>query len=136
VYWVDPSHEELPYTLRVDGKELVVMSYTLEVSDFSTTGDSARTFRQVVDTWKDAFDWLYEEGAAHPARLALVVHPYVTGRPYRMQGLREFIRYVKGFPGVWWCRLGDVADWWLSNYRESHVEEWPNYRTVPSGFLR
>lgn len=130
-YWVDPSHEELPYTLRVDGKELVVMTYTLDVGDYSTVGDQARTFRQVVEMWKDSFDWLYSEGARSPTRMAIVLHPYIAGRPYRMKGIEEFIQYVKRFQGVWFCRLIDVANWWSENYRDTHVEEWPNYSSLP-----
>lgn len=126
-YWVDPDHEELPYTLKVNGKDLVVMYYTLNVGDYSTFSTSDMTFREAMGMCKDAFDYLYEEGERYPSRLAITFHPYLIGRPYRMKVLEEFLHYVKGYPGVWFSRCIDVANWWLENYKDSHVEKWPNY---------
>lgn len=126
-YWVDPCNEELPYTLSVNGKELVVIYYTLNVGDMSTQGQGDRTFRQIYEMWKDAFDWLYSEGATRPALFAVAVHPWLIGRPYRMKVLEEFFHYVKGFPDVWICRAIDVVNWWQEHYRDTWVEEWPNY---------
>ncbi len=66
-------------------------------------------------------------GRTPPSRLPIVLHPWVARRAYRMKGIEDFIKYVKGFPNVWSCRLVDVVDWWRKEYRDAHVEEWPNY---------
>lgn len=128
VYWVDPCHEELPYTLKVNGKELVALSYnSLNIDDMSTRDQSSRTFQQISEMWIAAFKWLYEEGERSPTRMSVVVHPWLMGRPYRMKLLEEFIHYVKGFPDVWFSRCIDVVNWWREHYRDTWVEEWPNY---------
>ena len=128
-YWMDPQHEELPYTLKVGGKELTVLSYWLPLNDYTTYKNEERTPRDLLSIWKDTFDVLYTEGARHPNFMAWGMHPFLTGRPYRIIVLREFLRYAKGHPQVWFPRCIDVARWWEKNYRDHSVETWPNYGT-------
>lgn len=128
-YWMDPQHEELPYTLRVGKGELTVLSYWLALNDYTTYRGEERTPRELLTIWKDAFDVLYAEGAHHPNFLAWGMHPFLTGRPYRIVALREFLRYAKGHPHVWFPRCIDVARWWRKSYRDHSVETWPNYGT-------
>ena len=126
-YWMDPQHEETPYTLKVKGKELTVLSYFQDLNDYSSYQRAARTPREILQMWKDCFDCLYEEGATDPKFMMWGNHPFVGGRPFRAIMLREFIRYAKGHAKVWFARAGDIAKWYRENYRNSQVEEWPNF---------
>ncbi|OGQ80011.1 MAG: hypothetical protein A3F90_05805 [Deltaproteobacteria bacterium RIFCSPLOWO2_12_FULL_60_19] len=126
-YWMDPQHEETPYTLKVGKKELTVLSYFQDLNDYSSYQRSGRTPRELLEMWKDTFDCLYEEGATDPKFMIWGNHPFVGGRPFRAGLLREFIRYAKGHSKVWFARAGDIAKWHHENYRDSQVEEWPNF---------
>jgi len=126
-YWMDPQHEETPYTLKIKGAELTVLSYFQDLNDYSTFQRAGRTPRELLQQWKDCFDCLYEEGAKDPKFLIWGNHPFIGGRPYRAPMLREFIRYAKGHSKVWFARSGDIAKWYRENYRNAHVEEWPNF---------
>lgn len=126
VYWADLQHEDLPYTLRVGNRDLVVIDYLFALNDYNTNAESGRTPRELLQIWKDTFDVFYAEGATSPKMMAWGLHPFLTGRPYRAAILQEFIRYAKGHPGVWFPRCIDVARWWLEKYRDHHVETWPN----------
>ncbi|MBI2351189.1 MAG: polysaccharide deacetylase family protein [Deltaproteobacteria bacterium] len=126
-YWMDPQHEETPYTLKIKGTELTVLSYFQDLNDYSTFQRAGRTPRELLQQWKDCFDCLYEEGAKDPKFLIWGNHPFIGGRPYRAPMLREFIRYAKGHSKVWFARSGDIAKWYRENYRNAHVEEWPNF---------
>lgn len=130
-YWVDLAHDELPYTLRLpSGKELVVMAHAgLLNSDYFQYGMQSRSHRDVGDIWKDWFDLMYEEGEHFPSLFGFVLHPYLVGRPHMAKVLKEFLRYVKGHPGVWFTTHSEIVKWWLKNYKDSHVELWPNYGT-------
>jgi len=63
---------------------------------------------------------LYKEGATTGRIMNVGLHPHVSGRAYRIRALREFIRYAKSLPGVWWTTREEVASWYLKNH-ESHI---------------
>lgn len=54
------------------------------------------TNSQVLELWCGAFDGL----AAVDAYCMMTCHPEITGRPYRMAALEEWINHVKGRPGA------------------------------------
>jgi len=129
-YWMCFLHEDLPYVLKVDGGELVLASYGIWTTDHRTgQADAGRTPRELLQIWKDNFDWIYEEGQNYPGFMSLGLHPFLIGRPFRTVILKEFLRYAKGHPGVWFCRGIDMAEYWLENCRSNLIERWPNYGT-------
>ena len=54
------------------------------------------------DDFKDTFDYLYRHEA--PSLINLTVHTHFGGRPLMSAMLHELLRYMKGFPGVWFAR--------------------------------
>lgn len=126
-YWMDPQHQETPYTLKVGKKELTVLSYFQDLNDYSSYQRAGRTPRDMLQMWIDTFDCLYEEGGADPKFMMWGNHPFVGGRPFRALLLREFIRYAKKHKKVWFATAGEVAQWYRENYHDAQVEEWPNF---------
>ncbi|MGH7848404.1 MAG: polysaccharide deacetylase family protein [Candidatus Binatia bacterium] len=129
-YWMSFLHEDLPYVLTVGRGEIVVASYGLAMTDYNGGHPEASANPlELYQLWKDNFDCLYEEGATYPGFMSLGVHPFLTGRPFRATVFREFLRYVKSHPGVWFARGIDLANYWLENCRDHLIEKWPNYGT-------
>ncbi len=129
-YWMCFLHEDLPYVLKVGRGELVIASYGVWMTDHRTgRADAGRTPRELLQIWKDHFDWIYEEGGDYPGFMSLGLHPFLIGRPFRSIILREFYRYAKGHAGVWFPRGIDLANYWLENCHDNLVEKWPNYGT-------
>ncbi len=129
-YWMCFLHEDLPYVLKVGRGELVLTSYGVWMTDHRTgRADAGRTPRELLQIWKDHFDWIYEEGGDYPGFMSLGLHPFLIGRPFRAIILREFYRYAKGHAGVWFPRGIDLANYWLENCHDNLVEKWPNYGT-------
>ncbi len=129
-YWNSFLHEDLPYVLKTDGGELVVTTFGVWMTDHRTgKPDAGRTPRELLQYWKDHFDWIYEEGEKYPGFMNLGLHPFLIGRPHRIPILREFLRYAKSHKGVWFPRGIDLADYWLENCHDNLVETWPNYGT-------
>jgi peptidoglycan/xylan/chitin deacetylase (PgdA/CDA1 family) len=127
LYWMDPQHEELPYTLKVGDRRLVAMSYHLMINDYSTYGVAERTPRQLGEIYHDTVAYLHRESETYPNILAWGMHPFLSGRPSRAPILEEFLTWAKGLPGVWFARGRDIAEWWVSEYPDHLVEEWPNF---------
>jgi hypothetical protein len=68
----------------------------------------------------DELDVLYAEGATTGRMMNVGLHPHVSGRAYRLRGIREFLEHAKSLPGVWFARREEIADWYLANH-ESHI---------------
>jgi peptidoglycan/xylan/chitin deacetylase (PgdA/CDA1 family) len=49
--------------------------------------------------------------------MSIGLHPRISGRPSRARQIERFIRYAKGFPGVWIARRDEIARWWLEQDR-------------------
>jgi hypothetical protein len=60
---------------------------------------------------KSAFDALYERGAERAVMMPLVVHDFITGRPFRSKVLDEFLTYAKQFDGVVFTGHDELAHW-------------------------
>jgi peptidoglycan/xylan/chitin deacetylase (PgdA/CDA1 family) len=70
------------------------------------TGLSAPS--KVEEIWREDFEGAYEEGA--DIYFMLIMHPFVMGRLHRMRMLERFIVYMLEHDGVWFARMGEVAD--------------------------
>ena len=62
---------------------------------------------------RDAFDVLYAEGGK---MMSCGLHMRLIGHPARIKGLRQFMDYVQGHPGVWLCKRSDVAKHWMEHF--------------------
>ncbi len=115
VYDSDFLNEDLPYVLKVGGKELVEIPYTFTTDDAPLYSPIEYPFgvpRNVFGIWQDEFDVLYKESEKSPKMLIICMHPYLTGRPSRSKALDDFLNYIKDFDGLWYARGIDVANWW------------------------
>ena len=61
--------------------------------------------QHVFDIWSAEFRAIHRSGGL----FNLVMHPQFTGRPSRLDLLRDFITFVQGFSGVWFCRGAEAA---------------------------
>ncbi|TAM58057.1 polysaccharide deacetylase [bacterium] len=59
----------------------------------------------VFRIWSGEFEGYYEEGGCY----VLTLHPFVSGRPFMMATVERLIRFIQGFPGVWWTTMDEVT---------------------------
>ena len=45
--------------------------------------------------------------------MSVGLHCRIVGRPGRMHGLDEFVRYAQQQPGTWFAKRSEIARWWL-----------------------
>jgi len=57
--------------------------------------------------YKDTFDFLYRNERI--GVINLTVHAHFGGRPMMSAMLAEILRYMKGFPEVWFARHDEIA---------------------------
>ncbi|MEC3860939.1 allantoinase PuuE [Mesobacterium sp. TK19101] len=117
-YISDTYDDDLPYWLRVDDRDQLIIPYTLEANDMRfATAPGYIEGEQFFTYLKDAFDMLYAEGqAGKPAMMSIGLHCRLIGRPGKAAGLKRFIDYIQGFDGVWCPRRIDIADHWAATH--------------------
>ena len=66
--------------------------------------------RQAIDK---VFDLLHEESARHGARImAISLHPWAIGQPYRIGALESALAHMMRQPGVWPATGAEILDAW------------------------
>lgn len=67
----------------------------------------------------DQFTALYEAGADTGQVMAIALHPFLTGVPFRLKYLERALAVIAGHEHVWLTTSDEIASW----YFEHHYEE-------------
>jgi putative urate catabolism protein len=114
VYDSDSYADDLPYWVRVQDVEHLVVPYTLDTNDMRFS--SAAGFSNGDEFFahlRDAFDVLYAEGRdGSPKMLSVGLHCRLAGRPARTKALERFLDYVQSHDLVWLARRIEIAEHW------------------------
>jgi peptidoglycan/xylan/chitin deacetylase (PgdA/CDA1 family) len=105
----DYNDTDLPYAFETGKGKLVAIAHS-DFTDNRTLRSSPRDFYNV---YKDTFDYLYKHEAQ--SLINLTVHCHFGGRPLMSAMLHELLRYMKGFPDVWFARHDEIARWTLDH---------------------
>ena len=97
-----PGLIELPVHWSLDDAPFVLFSVARPRTIVSN--------EQILEVWKDEFREIYRWGGLFD----LTMHPQLIGRPSRIAMLREFIAWMRTFPGVWFATAGEIADAWAA----------------------
>ncbi|MFD4197872.1 polysaccharide deacetylase family protein [Amycolatopsis thermoflava] len=107
-YVLDWTNDDQPYRLNVPG--MLSVPYTVEVNDllmFITQGFTGPEVLQIV---KDQFDQLYADSATGGRVMALPLHPFVIGQPFRARYLDEALAYIASHDDVWLTTSDEIAE--------------------------
>jgi putative urate catabolism protein len=117
VYDADDYSDDLPFWVKVEGQDHLVVPYTLDTNDMRFASfQGFNSGEQYFHYLKDAFDVLYAEGATTPKMLSIGLHCRIVGRPARFAALQRFVDYVQQHEDVWLCRRLDLAEHWRKQH--------------------
>ena len=113
-YVADSYADDLPYWMRFDRRDQLIMPYTMDCNDMRFAIQAGFTNGDQFESYlKDSFDFLYEEGeAGQPKMLSIGLHCRLMGRPGRAAALRRAIEHFKSREGVWFATRLDIAEHW------------------------
>ena len=102
------SHD-LPYLLR-DGDRTIVEIPRQPFGDmFIFQGGKTADPEDALSIWKKSFDTFYSESESFHTYCQFSLHPFLVGRPGRIEVLDDLIQYVKGHDGIWYATTEQVA---------------------------
>ena len=108
-YHIDDLSRDEPFIEQVNGKDFVVVPYTLRNNDILLIEGRNFTPGQFLEQIKLEFDQLYEEGATRRRMMSISAHDRISGTPQMVRVWDEFLRYAKSHKGVAFMRKDDIA---------------------------
>jgi peptidoglycan/xylan/chitin deacetylase (PgdA/CDA1 family) len=107
-YVLDWTNDDQPYALNVPG--MLSVPYSVELNDlnmFMSRGLTGPEARQMII---DQFDQLYADAADSGRVMALALHPFVAGQPFRHRYIDEALAYIAGHQGAWLTTSDEIAE--------------------------
>jgi peptidoglycan/xylan/chitin deacetylase (PgdA/CDA1 family) len=116
-YLLDWPFDDQPIWMRTRSGPLLSIPYPLELNDAGTLVMRDHSGREFADMIVDQFEELLERSEKQPLVLALSLHGFIVGQPFRLRPLRQAIIHCaehKLKDQVWFTRAGDIAQYCFS----------------------
>ncbi len=115
-YVLDWTNDDQPYRLNIPG--MLSVPYSVELNDlglFGFKGVSGPDFVQVV---KDQFEQLHADSEHSGRVMALALHPFVIGQPFRHKYLDQALAWLAAQPGIWLTTSDEIAEHYQQTIQE------------------
>ena len=114
-YVCDWVNDDMPYAMRTSSGPLYAMPHPIDMDDTTILVQNHHTEDDFRDQLCDQFDLLYRESATQGGRvMAISLHPWVIGQPYRIQALEAALAHIMRHRGVWAATGSEILDAWKS----------------------
>ena len=116
-YDSDAYNDEIPYWVKHEDKNHLIIPYTLECNDMKfSTGNGFSYGEQFYQYLKDTFECMYEEGTESAKLMSIGLHCRLIAKPGRVQALKKFLSYLEDYNDIWICQRQEIADHWHINH--------------------
>jgi allantoinase len=115
-YVCDWCNDDQPYPMHVRNGQLLSVPYAIELNDIQASlvfGYQPEVYCRAIC---EQFDVLHEEGAESGRVMALPIHDFIVGVPYRIRYLEKILKHVSGHKDVWITTGGEIAEWYQTRY--------------------
>lgn len=115
-YLCDWSCDDQPVPMRVRHGRMLALPVHSTISDiviFLRSNCMPEDYLRII---RDQFDTLYDEGAESGRLMALPLHPFIIGVPFRIKYLTKALEYICAREGVWLATGSEIADWYYQHY--------------------
>ena len=114
-YLCDWVNDDMPYPMRTRAGRIHAMPHPIDIDDATILVQNHHTEDDFRDALCDHFDLLYREASPDSGRvMAISLHPWVIGQPYRIRALEEALAHIMGHEGVWPATGAEILDAWTA----------------------
>ncbi|MGV0596950.1 polysaccharide deacetylase family protein [Mycolicibacterium vulneris] len=110
-YVLDWTNDDQPYPLTVPG--MLSVPYSVELNDLLIFGKGF-TGSEFVQMVIDQYEQLRIDSSAGGRVMALALHPFVIGQPFRHKYFDQVLEYLSAQPDAWLTTSDEIADAWRS----------------------
>ena len=95
---------------------MISIPYSIELNDIPAFLDMHQTAEAFSQMIKDQFDALYEDGAKSGRVMAICLHPFLIGHPYRSKHFGDALKHITSRQDAWVTTGAEIVDWYKKNY--------------------
>lgn len=109
-YVLDWTHDDQPFPLTTPG--MISVPYSVELNDLLLFGKGL-TGPEFVQMVTDTYEQLHADSASSGRVMALALHPFVIGQPFRHRYLDQALAYLAAQPDAWLTTSDEIAAHYL-----------------------
>lgn len=106
-YVLDWCADDQPFQLNVPG--MISVPYSVELNDVMMFVAHRVSGEELYRTVVDQFDELYRNSEHSGRVMALALHPFAIGQPFRRKYLAKALEYITSHEGVWVTTSDEIA---------------------------
>jgi peptidoglycan/xylan/chitin deacetylase (PgdA/CDA1 family) len=115
VYHIDDVSRDEPFIEQVNGKDFVVVPYTLRNNDILLIEGRNYSPEKFLAQIKMDFDQLYDEAGSRRRMMSVSAHDRISGTPQMVKAWDAFLSYARRRPGVAFLRKDAIARYVLQS---------------------
>ena len=120
-YIVDCVYDAEPTEIATASGPLVTLPYSVETNDIPMMLVQHHEAAYWTQKCIDSFERYYAEGAARAKIMAIAIHPYISGQPFRIKYLEDVYRRINRKRGVLHWNGEQIRDWFLKQKSRARV---------------
>jgi peptidoglycan/xylan/chitin deacetylase (PgdA/CDA1 family) len=115
LYHIDDLSRDEPFIEQVNGKDFVVVPYTLRNNDILLIEGRNYSPDQFLQQIKGEFDQLYEEAGSRRRMMSISAHDRISGSPQMVRVWDQFLTYARSKAVVAFMRKDEIARFALAS---------------------
>jgi allantoinase len=116
-YFMDWTSDDQPIWMKTRNGRILSMPYPVECNDTRGIVWYKHSSAEFAEMIIDGFDEMLEQSVEQPLVFPISLHPFVSGRPYRLRSLRRAFEHILSQRDrIWLTRPRDICE---------HVESLP-----------
>ncbi len=115
LYNSNAYNDDLPYYVAVQGRQHLVVPYTLTYNDSHYAYGHLGGPEDFLSLCKRGLDYMRMEGETSPKMMSVGLHARLSGQAGRASAVRDFIDHARATGDVWITTRADIAAWWTTH---------------------
>jgi hypothetical protein len=111
-YIGDWVYDDEPTEIKTAHGPLVTLPYSVETNDIPMMLVQHHEAAYWTQKCLDSFERYYEEGKERAKIMAIAIHPYISGQPFRIKYLEEVYRQINKKKGVLHWNGEQILNWY------------------------
>jgi peptidoglycan/xylan/chitin deacetylase (PgdA/CDA1 family) len=114
-YLCDWANDDMPYAMRTAAGTIHCLPHPSDIDDYAILIQNHHSEDEFRDQVLDHFEFLYREATRAGGRImALSLHPWIIGQPYRIGTLETALDRMMERKGVWCATGAQILDAWAA----------------------